>query len=89
MDNETWYVDAAPESADWLRYSWDLPEYKSPGFMFWLEKNDLTLEEFKDFPCYKEAVNQGWIVNDEWTGKIPGIPNPEDELPEELENAGG
>lgn len=56
-------VDARLENADWLKQgkSWELPEYKSEEFYDWLERNDMTLKEFKQLPVYKNAIREGLI----------------------------
>lgn len=54
------------ESADWAKKSWDLPPYKSPDFM----EQFPDLAQFRTLPVYKNAVEQGLIVNDRWAGPI-------------------
>lgn len=56
--------DAEAADADWTKQSWDLPPYKSPEF------NELypDLDAFRKRPVYKQAVDAGLIVNDEWAG---------------------
>ena len=64
-------IDGQLHNADWTKQSWDLPPYKSDKFMNQLEKNDMTLEEFKKLPVYQHAVRNGLIdgEKDKWTGK--------------------
>jgi len=62
-------VDADPMNADWLRSRWPLeyiPPYKSEAFMKMLRSWGMTLEEFRELPLYKFAVQRGRIVDDEW-----------------------
>jgi len=62
-------VDADPMNADWLRSRWPLehiPPYKSEAFMEMLRSWGMTLEQFRELPLYKFAVQSGRIVDDEW-----------------------
>ena len=61
-------IDAQPHNADWTKHNWRLPPYKSEEFMDYLESTGMTLEEFRQLPIYKFAVEQGKIVDDEWVG---------------------
>ena len=61
-------IDERLEQADWIKQSWDLPEYKSEEFMDLLSFSDMSLEEFRQLPLYKRMVEQGKIVDDEWVG---------------------
>ena len=56
-------ADAYLDNADWMKQgqSWELPKYKSDEFYEYLERNDMTLEEFKELPVYKNAVENGLI----------------------------
>ena len=61
-------IDAQPHNADWTKHNWRLPPYKSEKFMDYLERTGMTLEEFRQLPIYKFAVENGKIVDDEWVG---------------------
>lgn len=61
-------LDAQPQNADWIRYRWPMPPYKSKEFMKALEQGGTTLEQFKNTPMYQMAVRNGLIVDDEWVG---------------------
>ena len=65
----TYNADELPEHADWIKYGWNLPPYKSKKFMEYLKSTDTTLAEFKKLPIYKFAVERGFIKNDKWIGK--------------------
>jgi hypothetical protein len=55
-------LDADLENADWTKQSWDLPPYRSAEFMAQVQ----DIEAFKQSPVYKNAVDQGLIIDDEW-----------------------
>jgi len=62
-------VDEEPQNADWLRPRWSVehvPPHKSEAFMEMLRSWGMTLEQFRELPVYKFAVEQERIVNDEW-----------------------
>jgi len=59
-------LDAIFQNADWTKRTWDLPPYKSREFMDHLNFCKMTLDQFRDLPVYKFAVEKGRIVNDEW-----------------------
>jgi hypothetical protein len=64
-----WWLMADPiivGDDDWLRKSWDLPPYKSKEFTSQLKFMGLTLAQFKKLAVYKNAVEQGLIVDDKW-----------------------
>lgn len=57
-------LDGQLHNADWIkmeRDEWELPEYKSEEFYDFLERNDMTLEEFKELPVYEVAIEKGII----------------------------
>lgn len=55
-------IDQTVASADWLKFSWELPPYKSVEFfLLWPD-----LEAFKKLPIYQAACDQGLIYDDEW-----------------------
>jgi len=62
-------VDEGPQNADWVRSRWPvehIPPYKSEAFMEMLRSWGTTLEQFRELPVYRFAVEQGRIVNDKW-----------------------
>lgn len=77
-DFDPWMDD----DAMWLKaLSWNFPPYKSEGFMEIVESFYGTLDDFKETGVYKNAVEYGLIVNDEWNGSEEGyepIPVPEE-----------
>lgn len=62
------FVDEFEANANWVKQSWELPDYKSDDFMELLKVCDLTLEEFSRLEVYRNAVRSGLIVNNEWVG---------------------
>lgn len=64
----TIYPDDDEMDRDWIKSSWDLPAYKSDLFMEHIAMMGITLEEFRQLPVYKLAVENGLITNDKWTG---------------------
>ena len=67
-DEEVLDIDADPRNANWLSFTWELPPYKSPDFMVWLETQEMTLEQFRETRPYRRACEGFIIVNDEWVG---------------------
>jgi hypothetical protein len=65
----TWNVDADQRNADWIRFRWPFPAYKSKAFNRELEAQGITLAQFKRMPVYAEAVARGLIKKDEWVGR--------------------
>lgn len=63
------YLDAKDINADWTKWTWDLPPYKSPEFMQ-LIRGPKNLPWFRQRPVYQFAVQRGVIVDDEWVGAI-------------------
>ena len=61
-------------NADWIKWRWNLPPYKSAEFMEHLKLLGMTLDDFRKLPKYQFAVEQGLIVNDEWVGEKPMAP---------------
>jgi hypothetical protein len=62
MKKESLYnIDANLNDADWVKQSWDLPEYGSKEFNEYLKSSGMTLEKFKRLPVYKWAVERGEI----------------------------
>ena len=59
-------VDDSSANADWTKQSWDLPPFGSTEFYQVVPLDQL--EEFKKSAVYKNAVEKGWIYDDEWTG---------------------
>jgi hypothetical protein len=57
-------VDSILYNADWVKKRWSYPPYKSAKFMLHLEKSGMTLEQFKQLPPYKWAVESGLIIDD-------------------------
>jgi hypothetical protein len=51
-------------NADWVKYTWDLPPYKSNEF----NRLGIVLSDFRKLPIYLFAVESGLIVNDKWIG---------------------
>lgn len=65
VQQQVLHPDADIEDADWPKYSWDYPPYKSREF-FDSIGGDEALDEFRKLPAYKMAVNRGLIHDDEW-----------------------
>lgn len=61
-------VDAIEENADWLRFRWTLPPYRSKKFLAQLKEDGITLEQFKKTAMYRMAVRNGLIKKDRWAG---------------------
>lgn len=63
-------VDADLFNSDWSKISWDLPAYKSPEFMRFMNATGQSLEKFRALPVYRHAVASGLINGDtdEWMG---------------------
>jgi len=62
MKKEALYnIDANLNDADWVKKTWDLPEYSSKEFDEFLQASGTTLEKFKKLPVYKWAVERGEI----------------------------
>ena len=61
-------LDEDPRNADWTKWGWHLPPYKSPAFF---EQMGTDLATFRTLPIYQFAVERGWITDDEWTGPVP------------------
>lgn len=65
MKKESPYnIDANLNDADWVKQSWDLPEYGSKEFNEYLKSSGMTLEKFKKLPVYQHAVEKGEIKKD-------------------------
>lgn len=75
--------DANTDNADWTKYAWDFPPYKSPEFFEAIGDDPQQLEDFKTSPAYRAAVNRGLIHDDEWVLDWcqPGEPEEKDEEP--------
>lgn len=56
--------DAELTSSDWTKQSWDLPPYMSKEFLAQVP----DLATFKRSETYKNAVENGLILDDEWVG---------------------
>ena len=63
--SEPFVLDDGTANSDWTKQSWDLPPYKSDEFFQTLPNVDL--EHFRTTPVYLRAVDDGLIVDDEWT----------------------
>jgi len=59
-------IDALPENQDWVKWTWDLPSYKSEEFLRVVK----DLERFRRLPVYQFAVQRGLIVDDEWQSDV-------------------
>lgn len=55
-------LDELSGNQDWVKQSWDLPNYKSDEFLLLFP----DLKEFRKLPVYKFAVANGLIKDDEW-----------------------
>lgn len=73
-------VDADPRNADWIKFRWHLPRYKSQEFMKMLAiqyphlpTDEERLAHFRTLPIYEFAVEQGKIVDDEWQDPLQRI----------------
>lgn len=53
------------EDADWTKFTWDWPPYRSAKFFEAIGGID-ALEDFKESPAYLAAVERGLIHDDEW-----------------------
>lgn len=62
------FIDWYDENADWLRTKWKFAPYKSEKFFKQLQDVTMTLAAFKTTQMYFNAINNGLIVDDEWTG---------------------
>ena len=60
-ENRMLNIDENIEDADWIKQTWDLPEYGSKEFQKYLKFSGKTLEQFKKLPVYKMAVKKGVI----------------------------
>ena len=62
-------IDELPYNQDWIRTMfWDLPAWKSKELIAFFP----NLDEFRNLPVYKSAVEKGLIVNDKWKGPKEG-----------------
>lgn len=58
--------DADPDDADWIKWQWDFPPYKSVEFFDSIGHDPQQLVDFRASPAYKAAVDRGLIHDDEW-----------------------
>lgn len=65
----TFNLDGSVSAANWIKFRWDLPPYKSKSFMNWLKKKGRTLQDFKQSVTYELAVEHGYIRGDKWSAK--------------------
>lgn len=63
-----WLLDNSEMNSDWPRAKWTWPKYKSKAFYDKLEKEGLTIKRFQGLQMYIQAVRNGLIIDDEWTG---------------------
>lgn len=62
-------IDTYDANVDWLHTGWDdWPPYRSAKFYKRIEEEEIDLDTFKLWPIYLDAVSNGLIVDDEWTG---------------------
>lgn len=57
--------DADTENADWIKFGWDFPPYKSREFFDTIGGEE-ALDDFRKLPAYTKAVDRGLIHDDEW-----------------------
>jgi len=62
-------IDEQLHNADWYKFIWILPEYKSDKFYLYLERQRMLLSDFKKLPVYINAVERGLIRDDKWIGE--------------------
>jgi hypothetical protein len=69
MKKETLYnIDANLNDADWVKRTWDLPEYGSKEFNEYLKSSGMSLKHFKQLPVYKWMIESSLKV-----GKSVGL----------------
>lgn len=65
-DVTTFSPDADPGNAAWAKRNWNLPPYKSDEFMAVLNSWGMDIDQFRESPTYRFAVQKGLIKGDRW-----------------------
>ena len=58
-ESRVFNIDENLDDADWVKQSWDLPEYGTEEFDAWLKQNGMTLASFKKLPVWKHRQKKG------------------------------
>lgn len=79
----TYSPDATTAGADWTKFGWDFPPYKSAEFLEAIGGAE-QLDAFRTTPAYAAAVARGIVHDDEWVLDWC-VPGARDEGPEHNE----